>query len=116
MSHMKTGIALILSTFVLTHGAWGQSEEASAKEKASVKADEPELGPWTKKLSLGVNTSFGSSSSVIGQTDGESSTFGFKLDSELNYKTQKHEWRQSFNLNEATTKSPTIPRYVKSND
>ena len=71
---------------------------------------------WHPKLNLGANLSFGSSSNVIGQPDGDSKTFGANLEGSLIYKNGQNEWQNSLKYIGATTATPAIPRYVKSND
>jgi hypothetical protein len=71
---------------------------------------------WHPKLNLGANLSFGSSSNVIGQPDGDSKTFGANLDGSLIYKNGQNEWQNSLKYIGATSATPALPRYVKSND
>ncbi len=71
---------------------------------------------WSKTATLGLNLSFTSTESVIGQTDGSAQTYGGKLETEFNHLTESDEWRNAFTLEQATTRTPSLPRYVKSND
>ena len=71
---------------------------------------------WTPKLKLKSNISIGSSQSVVGQVDGDSTTLGVSLDSGLDYKSGQNEWRQELKYSGATTRTPSLPRYVKSAD
>lgn len=71
---------------------------------------------WTKNANLGANLSFSSSQDVVGQTDGTSQTYGANLKSGFNHNSERAEWRNDLSLIGATTKTPSVPRYVKSSD
>ena len=81
-------------------------------------ADEPakKILGWTKNANLGANLSFTSSNSVVGQTDGSSQTYGLNLKGGMNHVTEKDEWRNTLSITEATTRTPSVPRYLKSSD
>ncbi len=71
---------------------------------------------WHPKLKIKMNLSMGSSKSVVGQIDGESTTVGGTLEAGLDYKKKLNEWRQQLDYIGATTQNPSLPRYVKSAD
>lgn len=71
---------------------------------------------WQKAANLGVNLSFSSSQDVVGQTNGSSQTYGLNIKSSLNRFGERDEWRNELTINEATTKTPNVPRFVKSSD
>lgn len=71
---------------------------------------------WTKNANLGTNLSFSSSQDVVGQTDGTSQTYGLNLKAGANRNTEQTEWRNDLFLVGATTKTPSVPRFVKSSD
>lgn len=77
--------------------------------------DPPPLG-WQKSAKLGTNLSLSSSQDVVGQTDGTSETYGLNLKAEFNRRSANDEWRSEGSLISATTKTPSISRFVKSND
>lgn len=71
---------------------------------------------WSKNANLGLNLSFTSNQSVIGQTDGSSQVYGLNLKGGLNRVSETDEWRNNLSLVESTSRTPSIPRYVKSSD
>jgi hypothetical protein len=77
-------------------------------------AKEPE--GWRPRLALGLTASFGDNRSVVGQTDGATLAFGLKFDAGVDYRRGGHEWRNSLNLAEGLTRTPTLPVFVKSVD
>ncbi len=81
-------------------------------------AEEPpqKILGWTKTANLGLNLSFTSSNSVVGQSDGSSQTYGANLKSGWNHVTEKDEWRNTLSYIGATTRTPSVPRYLKSSD
>lgn len=76
----------------------------------------PKVMGWSKTANLGANISFTSSDSVVGQTDGSSQTYGSSLKSTFNRLSETDEWRNSVTLIASTTRTPSVPRYVKSSD
>lgn len=84
--------------------------------RAPAQAGEPVVLGWEFKKNASVNFSLSSSEDVIGQTDGTSQTYGLNLKSSLNHYREKDEWRNDLILTEATTKTASIPRFVKSGD
>lgn len=75
----------------------------------------PNVG-WSKTANLGLNLSLTSSRDVVGQTDGTSQTYGLNLKSGWNLKREKDEWRNDVSYVGNTTKTPGVPRFVKSGD
>ncbi len=71
---------------------------------------------WHPKLDLGSNLSIGSSKNVIGQLDGDSKAYGVSLLTEMNYRKDLHELQTSLQYTGATSSTPALPRFVKSND
>jgi hypothetical protein len=105
MQNSLFSIALILTAALLVQ-AHGQ-EATPAPEK--------KLG-WSKNATLGANLSFTSSQSVVGQTDGASQTYGTSLKGAMNHLSDHDEWRNSLSILASTTRTPSVPRYVKSSD
>ncbi len=111
---MKTiGSLSILLVLFFNLPSWSQ-ESVTLKEEVARSTDKS-LG-WNKSADLGVNLSFSSSQDMIGQTDGTSETYGTTLKSSFDYLTEEYEWRNSFHLLENITKTPALPRFIKSND
>lgn len=106
---MKTSVLNL--TLILTAVA---SLALHAQESATTPT-EKKLG-WTKSANLGVNLSFTSSQSVVGQTDGASQTYGTSLKGTINHLSDHDEWRNSLSILTSTTRTPNVPRYVKSSD
>jgi hypothetical protein len=77
---------------------------------------EPKVMGWSKAANVGANFSFTSSQDVVGQTDGSSQTYGLNFKGSLNRNRERDEWRNGLSLLENTSKTPTVPRFVKSGD
>lgn len=105
--------SLIFAALVFSNATLAQTA-VTPKEQIPV-TQEKILG-WSKTANLGVNISFSSSEDVVGQTDGNSETYGANLKGGWNHMSEDAEWRNSLSLAETTTKTPAIRRYVKSND
>lgn len=106
-------IALVL--FGLTSSlALAQVQPVTLKEE--VKASEKSLLGWTKKLVVGSSLSIGTSESVVGQTDGQTVTYGLNLEGQFNHIAEQDEWRNSLKVSESASKTPSVPRYVKASD
>lgn len=108
------GLAFFISIFSIATFAQENAESLTIKDRRpqSLVAKEG----WHPSLNLGANLSLGSSSNVIGQPDGDSRTYGANIDGGLNYKQEQHELQNSLKIKGATTKTPVLPRFVKSSD
>lgn len=91
------------------------SSFAYAQTPAPAAAPAVEYG-WKKSANLGANLSFSSSQDVVGQTDGNSETYGLNLKSSFIRLQERNEWRTEGTILGTTTRTPNIPRYVKSAD
>lgn len=110
---------IVFSTVAWTLPALAQTQVwDSAKGVARTIAKEGETKPqgWKKSANIGLNLSFTSSQDVVGQTNGNSQTYGVNSKGTLNRYSDEDEWRNEFSLIGATTKTPSIPRFVKSSD
>lgn len=110
---MLKGASLVLLLFSSLSFA---QEQASVTPKEELKAREEKKLGWNKSANLGLNLSFSSSQDVVGQTDGNSETYGANLKSTFNYMAEDSEWRNTISLLETITKTPALPRFIKSND
>ncbi len=113
MTFLKFALPLVM----LAAGPFAKSQTPSAitpKEPLQPTAERT-LG-WNRAANLGLNLSFSSSQDVVGQTDGSSETYGTNLKSSFNHVTEDAEWRNTVTLLETITKSPAVPKFVKSND
>ncbi len=69
-----------------------------------------------RKASLGANVSLASNDNVVGQTDGSSQTYGLSAEASFRRLTERSEWRRDMSLVGATSRTPSLPRFVKSKD
>lgn len=87
-----------------------------ATPKEEVKPlEKKELG-WKPAASISALYSTSTSENVIGQTDGTSQVYGLSFKGSYTLIKELSEWRNSLNYTGATTKTPAIPRYIKSSD
>lgn len=86
----------------------GPTSRAPASEKK-------EMG-WVPHVQVGSNLSFTSNSNVVGQTNGDSQTYGLNFKGELSHFTELTEWRNNLTIQDATAKTADIPRFVKTTD
>jgi hypothetical protein len=84
--------------------------------QAQAPAGETKVLGWKKSANLGANLSFSSSQDVVGQTDGNSETYGLNLKTSFIRTRERNEWKTEGSLIGTTTRTPNIPRYVKSAD
>lgn len=91
-------------------------EDASLTLKKQESMDSKIQEGWTPKLKVGSQFSLNSSNQVVGQKDGDSVTLGLNVKGGLTYKKDRSEWRQNLDYEGTTTKTPVLPRYVKSAD
>ncbi|MCC6522936.1 MAG: DUF3078 domain-containing protein [Polyangiaceae bacterium] len=68
------------------------------------------------RMLLGANFSLSDNRQVIGQTDGTTVTFGYKLDAAVNYAPDDHEWRNTLVTSAAMQRSPSVDDLVKARD
>lgn len=109
--------ALALASALIATPVFAQTPPAAEPAAAATSTPPPEkVMGWSKAANLGVNLSFTSSESVVGQTDGSSQTYGTSLKGSLNRLSETDEWRNSFSILASTTRTPSIPRYIKSSD
>jgi hypothetical protein len=100
-------LALVLISFL--------SQSAFAQTPAPSAAEGKVLG-WKNSANLGANLSFTSSQDVVGQTDGNSETYGLNLKGSAIQTKEFSEWRNEGSLVGTTTRTPNVPRFVKSSD
>lgn len=108
---MKKLIILALG-FLLSISAFAQGDLV---EKKKIESKVKKEG-WHPKLNLSGNISMNSSDHVIGQPNGDTMTLGLNIEGGLGHKRDRQEWRQSLTIKEATSRTPTVPRYSKSAD
>jgi len=111
MNRSLNWLAFLLAGAVST----AQAQDSITLKEEVKKSDEKVLG-WSKSANLGLNLSFSSSQDVVGQTDGTSETYGANLKSSFNYITEVSEWKNTVGLVGTTTRTPNVPKFVKSSD
>lgn len=84
-------------------------------DKADFKGDSRPEG-WASKGNAGITAAFANNSSVVGQADGTSFSFGMKGDVGLDYNHEKHEWRNTLGVIASITKTPVVSEFVKTSD
>jgi len=107
---MKTFICAMI---IFISGA-AFAEDLTLKEKA--KQDDKLTEGLTKNFKLISNFSLKSSDQVVGLLDGDTIVLGVKVENGLIYKKGNSEWRNTLNYDGGITKTPSLPRYVKSSD
>lgn len=102
--------AVVSLSFVLAAGA----EELTLKETGK---REDSLKPgWNYKAKLLSGLGFDSSHSVIGQEDGDTVKLDVNFDLGATHIAGSNEWRNTFKYLGVTSKTPSLPRYVKATD
>ncbi|MBT4760866.1 MAG: hypothetical protein HOO06_04130 [Bdellovibrionaceae bacterium] len=104
---------LILTTCFLLPSAFA---EDSLTETKKLEMDSKAKMGWNYKLKFSSNIALSSSDNIIGQKSGDTKTLGLKINSGANLKTINSEWRNSAKINLASTKTPAVPFWVKSED
>jgi hypothetical protein len=79
----------------LSSTAWAQDEEPHEYVPGEMEVVEAAETPWDYFLRLGLGVSFGSSTSVIGNADGNTWTVSFGLESHADYYRNGHELRNT---------------------
>lgn len=77
--------------------------------------EKKELG-WKPTATVSALYSYSSSENVIGQTDGVGLVYGLNFKGTYTRIAELSEWRNTLSYSGTTTKTPTLPRYVKSSD
>jgi hypothetical protein len=115
---LLTLVAFVLATSVPDFSSAQTEEALTLKEdpNGQKKEDDGLKFGWTPQLKFSANLSFGTSSDVIGQQNGDSITVGGKIEGGYFFRDELNEWRNNLTYAGATSSTPAIPRYVKSMD
>ena len=83
-----------------------------------IQAVEDDGTGWSPSLKASATVSMNHSHDVVGATNGLTFTGGFLLSGGLGHlsKNKQHEWRNSLNWGLSYTRTPTVPKFVKSID
>ena len=107
----KTKIILLGSLLATELVAQGDST-FPMKEKENQKI----TSGWDKFVGLGLYGTMSENSNVVGKDNGVSTTVGGKLEGSADYRQGSREWRNQLNLMTTYTRTPLIPRYIKTED
>ena len=114
MRGQQTILILILTLFM--PAAWAQSNLATVGPTSRAPASDKKVLGWVPHVQVGSNLSFTSNSNVVGQTNGDSQTYGLNFKGELSHVTEFTEWRNTLTIQDATSKTADIPRFIKTTD
>ncbi len=90
--------------------------DAVAKKEGEKAAAAAQPDGWQLALSMGLNSSFGHSSDVVGQPDGGTLQFGLVIDGSADYRKGQHDWQNALTITHQQTKTPAIDPFVKTGD
>ena len=110
-----TGAALV---FTLGAPAFAAADPGLLPKEGEIVKAPPEKKPdgFDPALSLGASMAMSSNSSVVGQPDGESWTFGLNLLGRLDYLVGMHDWRNTLKVQEVLSRTPVLDAWVKAAD
>lgn len=114
MRRHQTILILMMLSFWST--AWAQSSLTTVTPVKRMLASEKKQLGWVPHVQVGANLSFTSNQDVVGQVNGNSQTYGLNFKGELNRVTELTEWRNALTIQDATSKTAAIPRFVKTSD
>jgi hypothetical protein len=92
----------------------GVPADVSAEKVLAEKKDKPQ--GFLPKLAVAATGSYNNSSKVVGTTDGGTLQLGLILSGSANLFLGQSEWENDLKVNEAVTRTPQIPKLVKSAD
>jgi hypothetical protein len=71
---------------------------------------------WHARSQVAATFSLSDNQAVVGQQEGTTMNLGYKLDAEMGYEGESHEWRNPLLLVQGMSRSPSLPQLVKSQD
>jgi len=112
-----TYLAAVIVSALLAATAMAEEDPGYIPEEVESAAAEEDTG-WKPTLSASANVSFNHNSSVVGNVDGLSFAAGLMVNGSLTYLSPKkiHEWRSHLSWGLGTTRTPAVPKFVKSVD
>ena len=109
------GLAFCLVTGFFAAQAHAE-EYAAPEDLRSVALADAVTPGWKTTLSLGTTFSFNQADSVVGTPDGISAQIGILADGQSEYRQGRHTWTNTLKAQFATSKTPSIDRFIKSAD
>lgn len=115
-THVYAAAALMAISLATAFPAAAQDDPGYIPDEI-VKGEDDGTG-WNPMLKASGTVSMNHSHNVVGTTSGLSFTGGFLLSGGLGYLStnRQHEWRNSLNWGLSYTRTPTVPKFVKSID
>ena len=105
-------VSIVLAT---PFAALAQNPDDKVIPETSLEKKAEQQG-WVRYLGLGLYGTINENENVVGKNDGQATTAGLKVQASLDLKESRYEWLNSFNLLTSFSRSPQIPRYIKSED
>ena len=96
--------------------SWAWAADNSLAEKEPPKASDKKVMGWTPTAKVSLNGAVSDSSGVVGQPDGTSQTYGVNMLGNFNFASEHSEWQNGLSYIGATSHTPTISTFIKSND
>lgn len=110
---------LLTSCFLLFSTSLAHAQQAGDGEFLDRELDRPgdeADGGFDGKLATSASASLTSNRQVVGEVDGFSALLGLSLDGALGYVDGAHAWKNSLTIDESWSRTPSLERFVKSND
>jgi len=117
MKHPIASLLALALTLSFAQGAAAQDDPGYIPEEVDSSVEEDGSG-WDPALSASANLSMSHNKSVVGNVDGLSLSAGLMVNGSLVYLGPKkiHEWRNNLSWGLGTTRTPALPKFVKSLD
>lgn len=117
MARISWTLFVVLLFMTWTHSALAQDDPGYIPEEVVTATEEDDTG-WKPALSASANLSMSHNKAVVGNVDGLSLSAGLLVSGGLTYISPRkiHEWRSSLAWGLGTTRTPALPKFVKSMD
>ena len=96
--------------------ALAQSSEVAAEAKAVAMEKSDKKQGWTHSEGITIGGNFIEQENVVGQPDGRTNSYNLKLNFDLTRKTDHTEWENKLGISETMVKTPSIDRFIKTED
>ena len=116
MKYVYAAVALMAMSLTFAVPAAAQDDPGYIPDE--IKDDADDGTGWNPVLKASATVSLNHSHNVVGATNGLTFTGGFLLSGGLGYLSdnRQHEWRNSLNWGLSYSRTPTVPKFVKSLD